>query len=65
MNEHTPAAEAAIESEPGSHRIRLTGAWTTERLSGLEARLRTLAWPSVPVVSLDASGIVALDTGGA
>jgi phospholipid/cholesterol/gamma-HCH transport system permease protein len=65
MSERTPAAEAAIETEPGSTRVRLSGAWTTDRLTVLEEQLRGFGWPAGHAVSLDASGIVALDTGGA
>ncbi len=65
MSERTSVTEAAIETAPGSARVRLSGAWTTGQLAALEARVQEFAWPAGPTVSLDAGGIVALDTGGA
>jgi len=65
MSERTSVAEAAIETEPGTNKVRLTGIWTTDRLAALEVQVQGFAWPAGPAVGLDPSGIVALDTGGA
>jgi len=65
MSKPNPVADAGIVSVPGSIRVRLTGAWTTERLAVLEARVQGLVWPVGPAVTLDAVGIAAMDTGGA
>ncbi len=51
-----------IRNEDG--RIRLTGAWTTRYLGALETGLGD-APPAAGRVTVDASGLVALDTGGA
>ncbi|MGH8581828.1 MAG: ABC transporter permease [Gammaproteobacteria bacterium] len=52
------------EIEPGSGGLTLQGRWTTRHLPGIEARIQA-CMPPAGKVRLDASGIAALDTGGA
>lgn len=41
------------------------GAWTIHRMGNLERRLRSFPWPTSEDMTWEASGITALDTGGA
>ena len=57
--------EADISREPGSAETACTGAWTLHGIASLEARLDAHSWPIEGELSIDGSGITAMDTSGA
>lgn len=60
---HTPAHSAELEWDSG--RIRCRGRWTVDALGPLARRLENLPAPATGPLTLDASGLTALDTAGA
>jgi phospholipid/cholesterol/gamma-HCH transport system permease protein len=54
-----------LTQEPGSSVIHLSGQWTTPHLAELESRFARVAAPPGQPLTIDASGIAAMDTGGA
>ncbi len=58
-------ADANIELAPSGPIVRCTGSWTLREVGALEGRLACYAWPAVPGLTVDASGVQALDTAGA
>jgi phospholipid/cholesterol/gamma-HCH transport system permease protein len=60
-----PNGEADISRASGSAETACTGAWTLHRIASLEARLDAHSWPSEGELSIDGSGITAMDTSGA
>ena len=44
--------------------VRCTGTWTAQTLDGIDARIRSMAWPT-GAVRFDLSGVAAVDTVGA
>lgn len=65
MTEPKSERPPTLSSDPAAGRVMLAGRWTTDAIAAVEAELGALAWPSGRVATVDASGIVALDTGGA
>lgn len=59
----TPGNCADIHAHHGV--MRCTGMWTLDGIEELEHRLGQIAWPSQEEISLDGSGIIAIDTIGA
>ncbi len=45
--------------------IQFEGRWTVQDMPELERRFDSISWPDVPALVCDASGIAAMDTGGA
>lgn len=58
-------ADANLELAPSGPIVRCTGSWTLRDVGALERRLAGYAWPAVPELTVDASGVRALDTAGA
>ncbi len=60
-------AQSAATLLPGAStsEVRCTGAWTLANVAALEPQLAAFGWPKVPSLSIDASGVSALDTSGA
>lgn len=60
---HTRTSSAELEWE--ADRIRCRGRWTVDALGPLSHRLDKLHGPRADILTLDASGLTALDTAGA
>jgi phospholipid/cholesterol/gamma-HCH transport system permease protein len=60
----SPAA-ANLELTPSGSIVRCTGSWTLRKVGALERRLACYAWPTAAELTVDASGVFALDTAGA
>jgi phospholipid/cholesterol/gamma-HCH transport system permease protein len=61
----TPAPETGADVEIAAGVARCVGAWTVGRIAALERRLPAIPWPKGPELTIDASGLAAMDTAGA
>ena len=60
-----PNIEADIRPGAAPAEMVCAGAWTLRGIAPLEARLEALPWPATGELSIDCSGIAAMDTSGA